>query len=222
MASINQIVSEIAHVAQSPNNIALLRGIRGEVIHARSELIRKGFNNRGFVDKSLQQRYSISLINVPDGDNNTSFNDQLKNIKRSKTLIPKPVRYTNGIPFLSVRSVGSDNPIVINYAPEYIIKFNSYLPGANANATYDYINGYLYIYYNNPNFANISNVIIETTFEDAIVEVKTSDGSRRYDDDNECMIPEDLIGPIKELVATRLSLQIHRETNEVTEQNKYK
>ena len=56
MSSINQLVSEIAHIAQAPNNVPLRRSIRQEIIHYRNELIRKSYNNHSISDKVLQQK----------------------------------------------------------------------------------------------------------------------------------------------------------------------
>ena len=66
MSSINQLVSEIAHVAQEPNNNALRVAIKREIIHARNELIRKSYNNHSITDKVLQQRFRLSIIDIPD------------------------------------------------------------------------------------------------------------------------------------------------------------
>lgn len=43
MASINQLISEIAHAVGQPNNIPLRRNIKYAIIHTRNELIRHGY-----------------------------------------------------------------------------------------------------------------------------------------------------------------------------------
>lgn len=68
MASLNQIVSEIAHAIHQPNNFTTRQTIRSAVIHTFNEQIRQTYERHANVDKILMQRYRISLINVPDGD----------------------------------------------------------------------------------------------------------------------------------------------------------
>ena len=51
MASINQLISEIAHAVGQPNNIPFRRNIKYAIIHTRNELIRHGYDNNHYVDK---------------------------------------------------------------------------------------------------------------------------------------------------------------------------
>ena len=68
MASISQLVSEFAHSMRQPNNKALRENIKLLIIHTRNEVIRRSYENHGYVDKGLTQRYRVSLIDVNDGD----------------------------------------------------------------------------------------------------------------------------------------------------------
>ena len=83
MSSINQLVSEIAHIAQAPNNVPLRRSIRQEIIHYRNELIRKSYNNHSISDKVLQQKFVATLIDIPDGDIEEAKDLKLPLIKRT-------------------------------------------------------------------------------------------------------------------------------------------
>mgnify|MGYP006892033035 FL=1 len=67
MSSINQLISEIAHAVGQPNNIPLRRNIKYAILHTRNELIRRSFENNRYLDKGLQQRVKLSLIDVPMG-----------------------------------------------------------------------------------------------------------------------------------------------------------
>ena len=85
MASLNQIVSEIAHAIHQPNNFTTRQTIRSAVIHTFNEQIRQTYERHANVDKILMQRYRISLINVPDGDIFQSLVSTKYKVKRSKT-----------------------------------------------------------------------------------------------------------------------------------------
>lgn len=226
MASINQLISEIVHISQSPNNIAFRRSIRQEIIHTRNELIRKSYNNHNISDKVLQQRFKISLIDVPDGDIFDTVDLDLPIIKRSKQKVPRPTRLTHNIPFHSVRTAGVSNPIEIAFAKESSSMFYSVLPGMCNIAVYDYINEYIYInIIDKEEYKNLQAIIIESIFEyPYLIETETFENKKDINeytiDDDEFLLPEDMIGAIKELILKRLHLEINRETNEIPIINK--
>ena len=68
MASIAQLVSEMAHAVRQPNNKALRENLRLLIIQTRNEIIRRSYENHGYVDKILTQRFKVSLTTVNDGD----------------------------------------------------------------------------------------------------------------------------------------------------------
>lgn len=226
MSSINQLVSEIAHVAQEPNNNALRVAIKREIIHARNELIRKSYNNHSITDKVLQQRFRLSIIDIPDGDLQGTDGLKLPVIKRTVQKVPRPTRLPHNVPFHSVRTAGVNNPHEIPFAKEASARFNNFLPGMCNLATYDYINGYIYIRLSPSNdIVNLKNIIIESVFEyPHIIEIETLAGKKISNeftiDDDEFLLPEDLVGAVKDMVYQRLHLEIHRQTNETTEMNK--
>lgn len=226
MSSINQLVSEIAHVAQEPNNNALRVAIKREIIHARNELIRKSYNNHSITDKVLQQRFRLSIIDIPDGDLQGTDGLKLPVIKRTVQKVPRPTRLPHNVPFHSVRTAGVNNPHEIPFAKEASARFNNFLPGMCNLATYDYINGYIYIRLSPSNdIVNLKNIVIESVFEyPHIIEIETLAGKKISNeftiDDDEFLLPEDLVGAVKDMVYQRLYLEIHRQTNETTEMNK--
>lgn len=221
MASINQLVSEIAHSIQQANSVPARNAIRLAVIHNRNKLIRQSFEKHNYIDKVIQQRFRISLINVPDGDVPNSNYFELPIIKRSAQRVPRPTRLDNNLPFLSVRTVGFENPIEIAFVKEASSKFYKHLPGFCRNVTYDYINQYIYINtINDYDFANLGAIIVESPFEYPIeINEEHVDGNYDYSDDDEFMISEDMIYDLKKLIIDEMNSQIVRQTNEVPTPN---
>lgn len=224
MASINQLVSEIAHSIQQANSVPVRRAIRLAVIHNRNKLIRQSFEKHNYINKVVQQRFRITLIDVPDGDLPGSDTMFLPIIKRSTQRVPRPVRLDNNLPFLSVRTVGVENPIEVAFVKEPSSKFYSHLPGFCRNITYDYINQYIYINcINDTQFQNLGSIIVESPFEYPfeITEEHIED-NYNYSDDDEFMISEDMIYDLKKLVLDEMNPQIVRQTNETPTPNMIK
>ena len=217
MASISQLVSEIAHSLQQPDSVPVRRGIALDIIHARNKLIRQSFEQHNLVDKVLQQRYNVTLIDCPDGDISGYQDLGLGTIKRSETRVPRPVRLTNGLPFLSVRTLGVENPVEIAYVPEASSKFYAKLPGFCNKVTYDYINQYLYInILNSPNLASLGKVVVESPFEVPFkLDDKHFDSEGKYTEDSDFIISEDMVLDIKKLVMESFNPNVVRETEEI-------
>ena len=221
MASINQLVSEIAHSLQQADSVPVRRAIRLAVIHSRNQLIRQSFEQHRYIDKSLQQAFRISLVDIPDGDipNTESFN--LPKMKRSAQRVPRPTRLSQDLPFLSVRTVGMSNPVEIPYVKVAAQKFYKVLPGFCPALEYDYVNQYLYInLQDSPDLIQLKAVIVEAPFENPFeISEEHIEGVTNYSDDDEFMISEDMIGNIKKLVIETWNPEVIRETNEVPTQN---
>ena len=224
MASISQLVSEIAHSVKQPDSIPVRRAIKLGIIHARNELIRHSYTNHNYTDKVLQQRFKLTLTNVPDGDLYNSQDVIIDTIKRTTNKVPRPVRLTNNLPFHSVRTAGMKNPIEIAFVKEASAKYYSKLPGMCPSITYDYINEYIYI--NIPKesmLSSISSIIVESVFEyPHIIPTETVNGKLdldSIDDNDEFLLPEDMITNIKKLVLETWNLNIIRDTNEVPSSN---
>ena len=224
MASISQLVSEIAHSVKQPDSIPVRRAIKLGIIHARNELIRHSYTNYNYTDKVLQQRFKLTLTPVPDGDLYNSQDVITENIKRTTNKVPRPVRLTNNLPFHSVRTAGMKNPVEIAFVKEASAKYYSKLPGMCPSITYDYINEYIYI--NIPKesmLADICSIIVESVFEyPHIIPTETVDGKLdldSIDDNDEFLLSEDMITNIKKLVLETWNLNIIRDTNEVPSSN---
>lgn len=225
MATLNQLISEIAHSLKQPNSVPVRQAIKLGIIHARNEAIRRTYANHNYTDKVLEQRFRVQLINIPDGDIYGTEDLSLPIIKRSKNKIPRPVRLTNNLPFHSVRTVGSKNTINIPFIREHVMKNYVALPGMCPTVGYDYINEYLYI--SSPVEGTINRlgaVIIESVFEyPHIIETETVEGKfdiNSISDDDEFLLPEDMIGTIKKFVLETWNPEVIRDTNEVNGINK--
>ena len=217
MASINQIVSEIAHAVHQSNNHVTRMTIRSAVIHTFNEQVRQSYERHGAIDKILMQRYRISIIDDPDGDIFQSLVTIKCKVKRSAQRVPRPVRLENNLPFLSVRTVGFDN-LAIPFIKESSSKFYAELPGMCKLPTYDYINGYLYINsQGNPLINSLGAIVIESPFEiPTEIPIETHKGIvDNSGDDNEFVIPEDMVERIKDVIYRRNLLNVERITNEV-------
>lgn len=217
MASLNQIVSEIAHAIHQPNNFTTRQTIRSAVIHTFNEQIRQTYERHANVDKILMQRYRISLINAPDGDIFQSLVSTKYKVKRSKTRIPRPVRLDNNLPFVSVRTVGYDN-MAIPFIKEANAQFYKALPGMCTSLSYDYINGYLYVNSNGNHLIEpLGHIVIESPFEiPDEIPVETTEGiESNFDNDDEFIIPEDMVERIKDVIYKRNLLNVERVTNEI-------
>jgi len=224
MSSINQLVSELAHSVQQADSVPVRRALKLSIIHSRNELIRKSYDNNKVLDKVLQQRFRISLIDVPDGDNTISKDLPVGQIKRSTNKVPRPVRLSNGMPFNSVRTMGVEYPQSIAFVKEAVSNFYGSLPGMCSVATYDYINEYIYIdTMRSKRLLDLGHIIVESPFEyPHLIKTETQDGIldiNSIDDDDEFLLPEDMINAIKKLTLETFNPQVNRQTNEIPTPN---
>lgn len=227
MASINQLVSEFAHSLRQPNNHALRENLKSLIIHTRNEVIRRSFENHGFVDNGLKQRFKVSLIDVNDGELEYDVEEMgifVEKIKRSAQRVPKPVRLPNNLPFDRVSSVGFRTSREFPFIRETSARFRSNVPGLCNMPCYDYINGYIYIFPTKATAVTLEQIIIESAFENP-TEIELANGdTNAFDvatDDNEFLLSEDMIGQIKEIIYKRDLLTNVRETNETPDITKF-
>jgi hypothetical protein len=229
MASISQLVSEFAHSLGQPNNYALRENIKSLIIHTRNEIIRRSYENHGYVDKILTQRFKVSLIDVEDVDiqldGDIGIDEEfLENIKRTKQKVPRPVRLVNNLPFDRVSSAGFKTNREFPYIKETTARFRDSVPGLCAMPCYDYINGYIYIFPATNKSFDLNKIIIESAFEHPNVielENKEVDNFEVLMDENEWLLSEDMIGQIKDIIYKRDLLQQVRQTNEIPNEVKF-
>lgn len=227
MASIAMLVSEFAHSLKQPNNNSLRENIKLLIIHTRNEVIRRSFENHGFVDKGLVQRFKVSLTDVYDGE--IELPEGMEDIdvtliKRSCQKVPTPVRLTNNLPFDRVSSVGYRSSREVPFIKETSARFRSSVPGLCGMPCYDYINGYIYIFPADNKPFELEKIIIESAFEhptEIQIANKEVDNMDVLMEENEFLLSEDMIGQIKDIIYKRDLLNTVRETNEIPNTIKY-
>ena len=227
MASLNQLISEISHSLGQPNNHALRENIRLLIIHTRNELIRRSYENHGYVDKGLTQRYKVSLTNVNDGEIEfpEGYEDiSIEQVFRTVQQVPRPVRLTNNLPFDRVSTAGYKTNKEIPFIKETSARFRKHVPGLCGMPCYDYINGYIYIFMPDGKRFNIGKIVIESAFEkptEIDLENKVVDDYSVFMDDNEYLLSEDMIGTIKDIIYKRDLLSTVRQTDEIPQTIKF-
>ena len=221
------LVSEFAHSLKQPNNKSLRENIKLLIIHTRNEVIRRSFENHGFVDKGLVQRFKVSLTDVYDGE--IELPEGMEDIdvtliKRSCQKVPTPVRLTNNLPFDRVSSVGYRSSREFPFIKETSARFRSSVPGLCGMPCYDYINGYIYIFPADNKPFELEKIIIESAFEHPTeIQIANNevDNMDVLMEENEFLLSEDMIGQIKDIIYKRDLLSTVRETNEIPNTIKY-
>ena len=221
MASLNQLISEMAHALGQPNNAALKENIKLLLMQTRNEVIRRSYENHNYVDKVLTQRFTVSLDTVSDGDiesiTNMLPNVDIDTIKKTSQRVPRPVRLVNNLPFDRVSTAGYKTNVEIPFIKETTARFRCHVPGLKGMACYDYINGYIYVFdsYCKP-FA-LDKIVVESAFENP-TQIEIMNGlATEWEEElgtNEWLFSEDMIGQIKEIIYKRDLMETLRETNE--------
>lgn len=219
MASIAMLISEFAHSLKQPNNKALRENIKTLIVHTRNEIIRRSYENHGYIDKGLTQRFKVSLSEFLDGEIELpSSYDYHDKIKRTVQKVPRPVRLTNNLPFDRVSSIGFKTNREFPFIKETTARFRNSVPGLCNMPCYDYINGYIYIFPANNKSFDLNQICIESVFEQPNeIELlnNEADPMKILMDENEWLLSEDMIGQIKEIIYKRDLLNTIRETNEI-------
>lgn len=227
MASIAQLVSEFAHSVRQVNNKALRENIKLLIIQTRNEVIRRSYENHGYTDKFLTQRFKVSLTSVNDGEIvlPEGYEDvDIEQVKRTLQKVPRPVRLTNNLPFDRVSSAGFKTNREFPFIKETSARFRSAVPGLCGMPCYDYINEYIYIFPAEGKSFDLKAIVIESAFEHPN-EISLLNGTLAPEDvwldENEYLLSEDMIGQIKEIIYSRDLLNTVRETDEIPKAIKY-
>lgn len=227
MASIAQLVSEFAHTLGEPNNQGLREHIKLIVAQTRNEVIRRSFENHGYVDRVLVQRYKVSLTEVNDGEIELPEGydeSDITKIKRTLQQVPRPVRLTNNLPFDRVSSAGFKTNREFPFIKETSARFRSSVPGLCAIPCYDYINGFIYLFPSDNKPLTINKIVIESAFEHpTAIEIDNGlvNTEQFFDESNEWLLSEDMIGQIKEIILKRGLLNSNHRTNEIPNELKF-
>lgn len=227
MASVAQLVSEFAHTLGEPNNKPLREHIKLVIAQTRNEVIRRSFENHGYVDRVLTQRYKVSLTEINDGEIELPEGydeSDITKIKRTLQQVPRPVRLTNNLPFDRVSSVGFKTNREFPFIKETSARFRSAVPGLCATPCYDYINGFIYLFPADNKPIMLNKIIIESAFEHpTMIEIDNSlvSDEQIFDESNEWLLSEDMIGQIKEIILKRGLLNGNHRTNEIPNEVKF-
>ena len=227
MASIAQLVSEFAHTLGEPNNKPLREHIKLIVAQTRNEVIRRSFENHGYVDRVLTQRYKVSLTEINDGEIQLPEGydeSDITKIKRTLQQVPRPVRLTNNLPFDRVSSVGFKTNREFPFIKETSARFRSAVPGLCATPCYDYINGFIYLFPADNKPIMLNKIVIESAFEHpTMIEIDNGlvSDEQIFDESNEWLLSEDMIGQIKEIILKRGLLNGNHRTNEIPNEVKF-
>lgn len=228
MASLSQLISEMAHQVGQPNNHALRENIRLLIIHTRNEVIRRSFENHGYIDRILVQRFKVSLKDVPDGEielpEGVDYTNCVPTIKRTVQQVPRPVRLTNNLPFDRVSSIGFKTSREFPFIKETSARFRGSVPGLCGMPCYDYINGFIYLFPADNKPFELEKIVIESAFEHPTqieLENHTVDEWVAINDNNEWLLSEDMIGQIKDIIIKRDLLNQVRQTDEIPNSIKF-
>lgn len=227
MASIAQLVSEFAHTLGEPNNFGLRQHIKLIIAQTRNEVIRRSFENHGYVDRVLTQRYKVSLTEINDGEIELPEGydeSDITKIKRTLQQVPRPVRLTNNLPFDRVSSVGFKTNREFPFIKETSARFRSAVPGLCATPCYDYINGFIYLFPADNKPIMLNKIVIESAFEHpTMIEIDNGlvSDEQIFDESNEWLLSEDMIGQIKEIILKRGLLNGNHRTNEIPNEVKF-
>lgn len=221
MSSINQLISEIAHSVQQADSIPVRRAIRLGILHARNEAIRRSYTNSNVTDKVLQQRFKLTLTDIPDGDLYDTEDIGLPYTKRTISKVPRPTRLIKDCPFHSIRTAGVSSPVEIAFIKEASSRYYANLPGMRCVPSYDYINEYIYIDFSRCNeLTQIGSIIVESVFEmPQLISTETNEGFDSVSDDDEFLLPEDMVNTVKKLVLETFNPNVIRQTNEIPTPN---
>lgn len=192
MASVNQLVSDIAHSIKQADNVATRKALRLNIINARAQLIRQQFSNHNYIDEGLCQELEFDIT-------------QESNIIN----VPKPIRLDNNTPFLSVSIYNNISKISIPFIKSVITNYYNNLPGMGQITSYSYHNDKI-IVNNLPQEFN--KIIINSVFEQPVI--ASLDSELKIDDDYKNFIAEDMVGQLKKLILEVFNPEIIRDTNE--------
>jgi hypothetical protein len=165
MASLNQIVDNIALRLDQPFNTILKDSLKFTVRHYRAEFIRNDMNKNGLSFQYLQSFIAnVSKVNVLDDCNDDGENDLDDScyILRSTNKIPNPIRINGSINF---KFVGTSNPSgglnPFTYTEDHEMDFSSYNKYTGCVPRYFMRNGYMFF----KNIKRLKYVRIEHSFE---------------------------------------------------------
>jgi hypothetical protein len=212
MASLKLIADEISDALNRPFDDMLKERIKSIFRHELAAMIRQQVNKNG-LSPHFKSRYSTVCKPVTKSD--SSFDVSLFDNSTFRTInkVAQPIRYNTDDPFTYVGKINGITPFTylsLSGLPYYnllpIIQKEAVEPNETPlqPITYDYRNGYIYIYFNPSLDENITefHIMIEgvhSTYNFIADETKDSKNANIiYNDELEFPMPNDLIQLVKE------------------------
>ena len=208
MPSLNQLAAEISHQLGDPFNYSLNERIKMAYKHWYATLVRQSVEKYG-IDEQFISNFNVDLIDIDKFDTCITEADCI--IKRSRNKIPTPLRYPSDSPFTFVGTLDGTPFTKRNNVEQ---KYAKHLKWSDKVFSYDYRNGYIYVWNFNGDYLNIQEV--PQNPEEAITICTSKDC---YDDDMEFPMSEDMITIAKTNILKELApFKIENEeiTNETT------
>ena len=214
MASLKEIVAELADSLNRPFDSLLIERLKLLVRHERATLVRQTINKDGH-DKHFRQRYIVSSLEQTDISDISGVDSECLGLKTTNK-IPVPLRYKTDVPFLYVGA--TDFSTAFRYAHPTENKYKRYLPMISNGLTYYWIDDYIYVFGN----LKLKKLAIEAVYENPEVVLESNgealgNGAIYCTDDHEFPVTEDLINIIKaKLLSGELSVTDSKDKVEAT------
>ena len=204
MASLKEITQQIADTVGKPYDNATKKRIQSLLIMGRGKYVKQQIAKYG-VDGRYAGQTNVAMEKVKIGE--TCGNESGCYILRSVNKIPRPIMYRSSEPFINV---SSDNGQIIaiktTRTNQKHVKFTRYI---HSIPTYDYRNGYLYVY-NNTLYKHMLIDFIPQDIKYSDYDANCESGDC-YQEDYEFMLDDDLIVALKIDIYKELGLNINED-----------
>lgn len=226
MASLNQLVSQVAIKYGKTFDHGLRESTRSLILQLRNQEIRRSYTGNGLIDQVFKQSFIVECIEVSFDE----FDFKEKSVRdvyggkrihlRTRNRVPRPIRFTNNIPFTTIRCPGYKS-LPLMYAPDYMVSTYSTNKDFRNKMYYTYKNNLIYFYNVGEKYLDFHSnesshpvwipdeeketpiegekiyyMLIEAPFEKPHLIDVNDNLDYEYFDDNEYLIPEDMIPAI--------------------------
>lgn len=197
--TLNQLADSIANQLRQPFNHELRERIKDLFKEEMSLYIRRSIKEHG-IDDILKISYTAKLKLVDELNDPIEDSKKKDKLLRTQFRIPTPVRIKNDSPFTFVGSANRRTSIAKRNLREHYLMHS--FSSTGISFSYDYINGYIYLYDHKDNKYKSDYILIESIFEspEEVLSI--------YDDvdgqDIQLPMPADLVAIIRDKVLQRV------------------
>lgn len=211
MASLNEIVQDIAEEIDAGTDFTIRQKLKDEVIGWRATFFRRDRQLNNLVHDQVTQALGvITMVRVDKGEGGIPATID-KQIWKSELPIPIPVRFKNASlsPFTFVGS--PDRHTAFTYIQPEAVNYIHTGRYTKDDTRYTYRDGHLYVY------DIAKKVFVRGVFEDPrdVEAFNGCVGSTPYTDDNEFPVPEDMINLIKQQIYGRVTSTRPEDASEI-------